>query len=602
MSSNAFAASSVGFGAQSLGDEVLFRLWAPAAERVDVVLERNGQGNALAMHRVGEGWFELRTAEASVGSTYRYLIDGEMLVPDPASRSQTGDVHGPSAVVDPASFAWSNSDWKGRPWNETILYELHVGTFSPEGTFDGVRARLDHLVALGVTAIELMPVADFPGKRGWGYDGVLPYAPERSYGTPDDLKRLIDEAHGRGLMVFLDVVYNHFGPDGNYLHRYAPQFFTDRFSTPWGDAIDFSRNEVRGFFIQNALYWLEEFRFDGLRFDAVHAIADESESHFLDELAATVRERTIDRHIHLVLENDDNASRYLRRDGRSPGYDAQWNDDIHHAFHVVATGESDAYYQDYAADPVGSLARCLTEGFAYQGEPSPFRDGERRGSRSADLPPTAFVAFDQNHDQVGNRALGERLDALVEPSVMRALAAILLLAPNPPMLFMGQEWGAAEPFLYFCDFHDELADAVRDGRRSEFSQFAAFHDEAKRRSIPDPNDPETFQRSKLNWDALAEEDRRATLAFHSELIALRQREIVPRLAGLERNTASARRVGDRGLIVSWTLADNARLHLAANLSSAPLELGDSPAGRVLYRTPNARPETGAPWSVAWFLE
>jgi maltooligosyltrehalose trehalohydrolase len=594
------------FGAAPLPEGgARFRFWAPAEAEVAVAIA--GLPEPLAMSRREAGWFELETERAGPGSRYRYRLGDGMEVPDPASRFQPEDAHGPSEVIDPRAYAWRHGAWAGRPWHEAVLYEAHLGCFSPEGGFDGARRRIDHLARLGVTALELMPIADFEGRRNWGYDGVLPFAPDSAYGRPEALKRLVDEAHGRGLMVLLDVVYNHFGPSGNYLARYAPGFFTKRHHTPWGEAINFDGAEsrpVRDFFIHNALYWLEEYRFDGLRFDAVHAIRDDSEPDILRELAATVRRRIGDRHVHLVLENDDNAARYLERDGalRPRHYDAQWDDDWHHAAHAVATGESEGYYGDYAAAPVRALARALAEGFVYQGEPSAFRDGARRGAPSAHLPPPAFVAFLQNHDQVGNRAFGERLAALAEDGCSRALTAILLLAPQVPMLFMGEEWGTRRPFLYFCDFADELADAVREGRRREFARFPAFRDPAARARIPDPNAAETFARSRLDWGELETPGCRERLDLVRELIALRRERLMPRLAAAPGGRAQYR-VQGRALLVEWELAGGARLRLAANLSAEPArELGWTLPGQRLYALPaglpgEARLDSLPPWSV-----
>ncbi|MDX1607013.1 MAG: malto-oligosyltrehalose trehalohydrolase, partial [Candidatus Competibacterales bacterium] len=495
--------------------------------------------------------------------------------------------------------------WHGRPWHETVLYELHVGSFTSAGDYDGVRARLDHLVEIGVTAVELMPLADFAGERNWGYDGVLPFAPDSAYGRPDQLKRLIDAAHGRGLQVFLDVVYNHFGPDGNFLHHYAPAFFTERLSTPWGAAIDFSRPEVRAFFIHNALYWLEEYRIDGLRLDAVHAIIDDSDPHVLEELAERVRAHFGDeREIHLVLENDANQARYLDRDdnGRARHYDAQWNDDIHHALHTVATGESGGYYEDYIDRPLAHLARCLASGFAYQGEPSPHRDHQPRGESSAHLPPPAFVNFIQNHDQIGNRALGERLTQLAELAAVRAIAAIALMAPGVPLLFMGEEWAASQPFLFFCDFHDELADAVREGRRREFARFPEFRDPAARERIPDPNDPETFARTVLDWREPQRRPHAEQLAFYRALLRLRHDHIVPRLPGTAGHAGTVHPT--QGVLrVDWTLGDGSTLHLLARLADSPRSGAALPMpGRRLYTSdPAADPAHGAlpPWTVIW---
>ena len=424
------------FGAEPRGGSTRFRLWAPAARRVSLLLDTAADAEALTMDAAGDGWFEC-LADAGAGARYAFRIDDRMTVPDPASRANPDGVHGASAVVDPAGYGWRDHDWRGRPWYEAVVYELHVGTFTPAGTFAAAMERLDDLVDLGVTAVELMPVAAFPGMRGWGYDGVLPFAPAACYGTPDDLKRLVDAAHARGLMMLLDVVYNHFGPEGNYLHLYAPQFFDPRHQTPWGAAINFDAERsatVRSFFFHNALYWVEEFHFDGLRLDAVHAIADRSRPDFVTELALTVREKNPGRAIHLVLENDRNEARYLSRDaeGQPQLATAQWNDDVHHALHVLATGEDDGYYADYAREPLTCFGRALAEGFAYQGEFSPYR-GAARGERSSNLTAPAFVSFAQNHDQIGNRALGERIVRLADTERLRALIACMLLAPQVPL-------------------------------------------------------------------------------------------------------------------------------------------------------------------------
>jgi malto-oligosyltrehalose trehalohydrolase len=473
-----------------------------------------------------------------------------------------------------------------------VIYELHVGTFSPEGTFAGVEKRLDHLSDLGATAIELMPVADFPGRRGWGYDGVLPYAPDAAYGRPEDLKRLVAAAHARGLMVVLDVVYNHFGPEGNYLHLYAPQFFTERHHTPWGAAINFDGAQarpVRDFFVHNALYWLEEFHFDGLRLDAVHAIADDSSPHILMELASAIRGGPgRDRHVHLVLENDSNQARYLRRaaDGGVALYDAQWNDDVHHAFHVLLTAESDGYYADYAGNPTRLLARCLTEGYAWQGETSGHRGGLPRGEPSAHLPPAAFVSFLQTHDQVGNRALGERLAALAAEPALRAATVAWLLSPAPPMLFMGEEFGAATPFLYFCDFTGDLAAAVRDGRRREFAQFTRFSDPAAQAAIPDPNAPETFARSRLDWGCTGHPPHARWLALYRQLLALRRAHLVPRLAGMTANAGRADELGASALTCEWRLGDGSVLRMWLNLAQRQLDLPAPPAGEPIFCEPS----------------
>ncbi|HEX8013318.1 MAG TPA: malto-oligosyltrehalose trehalohydrolase [Casimicrobiaceae bacterium] len=601
-------AHAMPFGAEVRAEgSVRFRLWAPAASRVDLVLEPASAGTArarLALKRVADGFYELVSSAARAGDRYRYRIDDRLDVPDPASRANPDDPHGASEVIDPAAFDWDEAGWSGRPWHEAVLYELHVGTFTAGGTFASAIERLSYLAALGVTAIELMPIADFPGRRNWGYDGVLPFAPDASYGTPDDLKRLVQAAHRQGLMIFLDLVYNHFGPEGNYLHAYAPAFFSDRHRTLWGQAINFdgaASRPVRNFFIHNTLYWLEEYRFDGLRYDAVNAIRDESRPHLLDEIAAAVHAGPgRDRPIHLVLENDNNAAHYLHP-RESVGFRAQWNDDAHHALHAAATGERDGYYVDYTPQPVAHLARCLAEGFDYQGETSTYRR-RQRGEPSAALPPTAFVNFLQNHDQVGNRAFGERITMLAPEPVVRCLTAILLLAPQPPLLFMGQEYGAATPFQFFCDFGPELAAAVARGRREEFARFAGFAEAAGRVRIPDPNDETTFVRSRLDWSELDRPEHAAWRDYHRSLLALRQRDIVPLLPLLHGHSAEARLVGDAALEVAWFAGNDRRLTLRANLSAQPVAMGAAPPGRLIHPALSAAAgESVGAWSAHWYL-
>ncbi|MGE5767337.1 MAG: malto-oligosyltrehalose trehalohydrolase, partial [Bacteroidota bacterium] len=481
------------WGAELLpSGEGRFRLWAPGVPSLEVVV---GEGEGLPMQAAGDGWFELTTDRLRTGDSYAFQLPDGRRVPDPAARAQAGDVHGPSLLVDPLAYEWRRPEWRGRPWEEAVIYELHSGAFSADGTFAGIEARLDHLADTGVTAVEIMPVAQFGGNRGWGYDGVLLYAPHRAYGGAEGLKALVDAAHERGLMVLLDVVYNHFGPDGNYLHAYAEDFFDAARETPWGPAIAYQRQAVRDFFIDNALYWLEEYRLDGLRLDAINEIQDPSDEHILETLAKAARAQFPDRHLHLTTEDDRNIVGLHPRDpaGRPRLYTAEWNDDFHHAAHVAATGESDGYYVDYSDDPVAGLARGLAEGFIYQGEVSQFWGDEPRGEMSSGQPPTAFVNFIQNHDQIGNRALGERLTSLAPAKAVEALTAILLLSPQIPLLFMGEDWGETHPFAFFTDFHGELADAVREGRRREFRRFPAFADPAARERIPDPNAENTFR-------------------------------------------------------------------------------------------------------------
>jgi malto-oligosyltrehalose trehalohydrolase len=504
------------------------------------------------MSQNDDGWFSAEVT-CGAGIRYRYVLSDGTAVPDPAARAQAGDVHGWSVVIDPNAYTWHNNRWCGRPWHEAVFYELHAGLLNG---FVGVAAELPRLAKLGVTAVELMPIAEFPGKRNWGYDGVLPYAPKSSYGTPEDLKTLVDAAHDHGLMIFLDVVYNHFGPDGNYLSLYAHEMFRGDVNTPWGAAIDFRRPQVRNFFTQNALYWLAEYRFDGLRFDAVHAI---TESDWLDEMALEVRRQIgTDRQIHLVLENDANVASNLARD-----FDAQWNDDGHHALHVLLTGEKTGYYEDYADAPARRLARCLRDGFIYQGGPSKHRGGKLRGTPSAALPPTAFVLFLQNHDQIGNRALGERLTALADQRALKAAIALTLLCPQIPLLFMGEETGSVAPFLFFTDHNENLAKAVQEGRLREFAHFPQFSDPKLLSKIPHPNALETFERSMPCLDD--KEDNEYTKLYR-QLLTIRQSEIIPRLVGTHALDAGA--AGEAAVFARWRMGDGAILSIATNLGES----------------------------------
>lgn len=604
------------FGAHCDGSGTRFRLWAPAARSVGVELINGLDGdpghgaNVLEMTSVGRGWYERHCPDVAHGQLYLYRIDGEARVPDPASRFQPAGVSGPSQVVDPERFTWSTTNWTGRPWHEAVIYELHVGTFSPSGTFRGVRERLAELVRLGVTTLQLMPVGAFAGARGWGYDGVLPFAPHHPYGSPDELKRLVDQAHALGMMVLLDVVYNHFGPEGNHLPRYAPQFFTSRFETPWGAAIDFEQPQVRHFFLSNALYWLQEYRMDGLRVDAAHAMRDSSPRHILHELAEEVRRRQRPgRELHLVLENGRNEARYLERDpgGHPRLYTAQWNDDIHHALHVLATGESDGYYQPFSEDPAKHLGRCLAEGFAFQGECFSHWRGRPRGELSRHLSPLAFIAFLQNHDQVGNRAMGTRIAELAPAHVLDALIPLVILAPSPPLLFMGEEWGAHQPFPFFCDFPEELAQSVREGRRREFQQFQAFRTPEALARIPDPNAEDTFRSAVLDRRFREHSDHQERLRLYRRLLLLRKRDVIPRLQGVPGRGARWRRLGSDGLRVDWVLGDGSGLTVLTNLSDQANARRTGPIhGRLLHGThPEEEPGVqGAPlppWSTFWYL-
>ena len=532
------------FGPVTEDNQTRFRLWAPQGGPTALCIDGRA---AIPMDRLADGWHEARIT-ACPGALYRFRVN-DRTVPDPASRALFGGVHGQS-IVPASHYKWKCEDWPGRIWEETVLYEMHVGLC---GGFQGTAARFDDLAALGITAIELMPIAEFPGTRNWGYDGAYPFAPAAAYGTPDELKALVDHAHECGLMVFLDVVYNHFGPDGNYLANYAPEFFLPEVHTPWGAAINFANPQVRRFFTENALYWLLEFRFDGLRFDAVHTIPN---AEWLDALAADLRtEIPSNRHIHLVLENEKNDASHLRR-----GFDAQWNDDIHHALHVLLTGETTGYYADYAPEPAALLARALSEGFIYQGQPSRVANGKNRGTPSNDLPATAFVSFLQNHDQTGNRALGERLTTLVEPRALKAAIALVLLAPQIPLIFMGEEIGSRAPFLYFTDHTPELADLVRRGRQKEF---AAFVPDAA--NLPDPNAPETFNACKPQSDAPQAATWRA---LYRALLTIRREQIVPHLHGVR--SAGAEAVGSAAVLARWQLSNGAMLVIASNFGDDPV--------------------------------
>jgi maltooligosyltrehalose trehalohydrolase len=579
------------FGPRVSKDGVSFRLWAPAARRVDLLLDR-----ATPMQRHEDGWHVLDVPGLKAGSRYKFRIDDELDVPDPASSFQPDDVFGPSEVIDHHAYAWRADDWRGRPWQDAVFLESHVGTFTAEGTYRAMIDRLDHLVETGITALELMPLADFAGSRNWGYDGVLLYAPDSVYGRPDDLRALIDEAHLRGLMVFLDVVYNHFGPEGNYLGRYASSFFTEA-HTPWGNAIDYRVPEVRAFAIENALHWLTDYRFDGLRFDAVnHIVGVRDEIPLLHELSAAVGDLVGEtgRHIHLVLENGDNRASMLdpAEDPPRGRFRAQWNDDYHHVWHVMLTGESAGYYGDYQDDPRSDLARALSSGFVYQGKAAAFWGGGPRGEPSGHLAPGAFVNFLQNHDQIGNRVFGDRLETIADPEAVTAALAVTLLAPMVPMLFMGEEWGSKRPFPFFCDFKGGLADAVRKGRRTEYEWAYAKHGD----DVPDPLGIETFKSAVLDWNARAESPGKERLALVRNLLAVRHKEIAPRLPGAVFGDAHA---GADGLLTAhWTMGDGARLDLIANLSANEIAMpAAGPGARPIWGTAHA--DRLSPWSVLW---
>jgi len=577
------------FGPELTKDGARFRLWAPAVKRVDLLLQQSH-----AMQRGDDGWFSIEIPGAKAGTRYKFRIDDEIDVPDPASDFQPEDVFGPSEVIDHAAYSWRAAKWRGRPWQDAVIIESHVGTFTQDGSYRAMIEKLDHLVLTGITALELLPLADFAGSRNWGYDGVLWYAPDSAYGRPEDLKALIDEAHLRGLMVFLDVVYNHFGPEGNYLGRYAPGFFTEA-HTPWGSAIDYRVPQVRAFAIENALHWLRDYSFDGLRLDAVNSIVEPGGLSLLNDLSVAVGELAANsgRHIHLVLENGDNRASILdaAQDPAKGKYRAQWNDDYHHAWRVLMTGEKQGYYCDYQRSPLDDIARSLSSGFVYQGEMSEFRGG-KRGEPSGKLAPTAFINFLQNHDQIGNRAFGDRLESVARPEAIEAALAVMLLAPAIPMLFMGEEWGSKTPFPFFCDFKGDLADAVRKGRRSEYAwAYAEYGDE-----IPDALAPSTFQSAVLDWNERAGPAAQRRLSTVQQMLAIRRREIVPRLEGAAFGEASA--AGNGLLNASWRMGDGAPLRLLANLSDREIaNTAGEFRGTLIWGSELG--ESVPPWSVHW---
>jgi malto-oligosyltrehalose trehalohydrolase len=556
--------------------EVRFRLWAPGQETI--VLRLNGEDTPMS--RTDDGWFELLATGVSPGAEYNFILADGTVVPDPASRGQKDDVSGPSLVIDPTSYAWQDTNWQGRPWEETVVYELHVGTFTEEGTFRSAIEKLPYLVELGVTMVEIMPVSHFGGKRGWGYDGVLLYAPHNAYGPPEDFKAFVDAAHSHGLSVVLDIVLNHFGPDGNYLPLLAPPSFHPDKPTPWGAAIAYDVDAMRRYIVEAALYWLEEFHLDGLRFDAIDQINDTSDKHVLIEIAERVRAEITDRPIHLTTEDSRNVTFLHERDqnGGVPLFTGEWNDDFHNAIHVLATGETHAYYQDFASAPETLVARILAEGFAYQGEVSP-QTGEKRGVPSATQPPVAFVDFIQNHDQVGNRALGERLLQLAGEDKTKVLLATLLLSPHIPLLFMGEEYGETNPFLFFTDFHGDLAKAVREGRRKEFEGHAGHSGE----TVPDPNAKATFEQSKLDWKRIEAGDGKAWLDFTRQLLKLRREKIVPLLASAGGKAGKVLQAENGSFAVRWSFPEGT-LTMAVNLGDNAKPLPKQ-AGEILFAYP-----------------
>lgn len=576
------------FGARLLeGGGAEFALWAPGAEPARLVLLDDGDATLVQAHAEPGGWWRIAVPHAGAGQRYQWQVQapgGEALrVPDPASRFNPQGPHGASVVVDAGAFEWDN-EWRGRPWHEVVLYELHVGCFTPAGTFAAAEAQLPALAQLGVTALQLMPLGEWGSGFGWGYDGVLPYAPHGAYGTPQELKHFVQAAHRLKLMVFVDVVYNHFGPDGNYLHAYAPGFFSQRHKTAWGPALNFDEGEaadvVREFFVHNALYWLEEFRIDGLRFDAVHAMVDERRPDIMEALSLRVREAFPDRHIHLVLENDCNDAARLAAPATPGRFEGQWNGDFHHTLHVQLTGEREGYYAEYDR-PIDQLASVLSLGYAFEGDP---HGADRRPAATA-LRLGSTVNFLGNHDQIGNRAFGERLAALVgDAAAMRLATALLLLGPATPMLFMGEEFAALTPFLYFAGWQGALADAVRQGRAEEFKHFPRYAQAAAQGEIPDPCSEATFRRCKLDWASVHSAAHREWRRFCSELLLLRQRELVPHLPALAAAGHESWRIEGTGLGVRWRFDGGRVLQMLCNLGRLPVRLDVAPGPAPLKDT------------------
>lgn len=559
------------FGAVWHDGLVSFRLWAP--EQATVILAIDGREPLSMMSEPG-GWFTLATT-APPGARYRFVLPDGNAVPDPASRFQPEDVHGPSEVVAPGAFRWTDAGWRGLPWHEAVIYELHIGTFTPEGTFSAAAARLRYLKSLGITVVEVMPVGDFPGRWSWGYDGVLLFAPDSRYGRPDDFRAFVDKAHALGIAVLLDVVYNHFGPEGNYLPLLAPAH-TDLYATPWGEAVDYGCREatsMRDLVLANVRMWIGEFHLDGLRIDAAHEIRDTEPDHILAAIAEAARAASDGRRIHLVLES---ARLEADRMSAAGGFDGQWNDDLHHALHAAITGEADKDYADCAGRP-DVLARALAEGFQAGNE-----EGE------AALPPAALVSFLQNHDQVGNRARGERIGMLALPAACRAAAAVYLLAPQIPMLFQGEEWAASSPFPFFSDLGSAFASAVRDGRIATFAVDAD--------NLLDPFDPTTFVAAQLDWNEHRLPHHARMLDWYRAILRVRRREVAPLCASIRKSGDWS--VDDGVIRVTWE-GDGKDLMLTLNLAPRPAPLPAPLRGKLIWQQGRITDSRCPPWFVAW---
>jgi maltooligosyltrehalose trehalohydrolase len=567
---------------------VHFRVWAPRRKKVEVVLD----SGTIELEAEGDGYFSGLAEGIGAGALYRYRLDGGDAFPDPASRFQPQGPHGPSRVVDPSTFPWTDGDWRGVRREGQVLYEMHVGTFTPEGTWEAASRELPELARLGITVIEMMPVAEFPGRFGWGYDGVDLFAPYHRYGEPDDLRRFVDRAHAAGLGVILDVVYNHLGPDGNYLRQYADEYFTDRYENEWGDAIDFDAGPVREFFLANAGYWIEELHFDGLRLDATQDIHDASDDHILAAIGRRVRragETAGGRSTYIVAENEPQETRLVRGIGGmgGMGLDALWNDDFHHTAMVALTGRNEAYYSDYLGT-AQELVSAVKYGYLYQGQRYSWQK-KRRGAPGLDLPPPAFVSYIQNHDQIANSGRGERCHLLSSPGRYRAMTALLLLGPATPMLFQGQEFCASAPFLYFADHGPELARNVSRGRMELLAQFPSLKSPEMRACIPDPHEPSTFEICRLH---LSERESHApAYALHRDLLRLRREDPVFRAQGAGGLDGAV--LAAEAFVLRFFSEGDDRL-LIVNLGR---DLPLVPAPEPLLAPPD-----GACWEVVWSSE
>jgi len=584
------------FGCELANGGVRFQMFAPAVESVQ--LEVNSGSTLVSMEPRGNGWYECVVPDIGPGARYRFVLPDGTRVADPASRFQPEDVCGPSEVIDPCAYRWSDGEWKGRPWNEAVLYELHVGTFSPAGTFLGAIEKLDHLQRLGITGIELMALSDFHGTRNWGYDGVLLYAPDSVYGRPEELKALVDAAHARGIMVLFDVVYNHLGREGNMLPKYWPTFLSPLHDTPWGKPPNFDAEgacEVREFIIHNALYWIEEFHVDGLRIDASHDMRDASHRHILDELAERIHTAAGSRGIHLVLEDEHKATARLMRDlnGRPRLCSAQWNHEMAHLREIA--DETQTARQGGVRKLTETLAKMVAVGYTAVRTADGFDDTDCR------VPPTAFICFLQTHDLVGNDLTGERTYSKIPLRINRALSTVYLLVPQIPMLFMGDEWGASTPFLFFCDFSGEMGDEIRKGRW-DFVKKELHLEDSDLERMPDPLSLKSFLDSHLDWDELSEPQHADWLQWYRRILAVRREQVIPLLRTVRESCGKYELLGPGALSAHWMLGNNARLTVDANLHD---KAGDFPPpdGTVLWlEGEEETPARLAPWSVRWTLK